>query len=230
MKNIKALTLAFLLSVFGSSYALAEYGVTVGVTGSMAMIDASGTETEGGEKNNGSADNQVGVVSVFAEYTGLVDGFTFGLDWIPMAADVSSKVKKRSDTETSVTDTTTTTSTARTQEAQAELENHLTLYASYAVNESMYVKGGAVMVDLNTLESLGTGSKYGNETVHGVLLGVGFEQEISPTSVGRIELSHTIYEGTSFKSSVARSGVTANNLIDVDLDVTMLKASIGYKF
>ena len=47
MKNIKALTLAFLLSVFGSSYALAEYGVTVGVTGSMAMIDASGTEIEG---------------------------------------------------------------------------------------------------------------------------------------------------------------------------------------
>ena len=211
MKNIKALTLALLLTLFGSSYALAEF--TVGLSGALADVSASGTETEGGEKTNGSADNQVGVVSIFAEYTGLVDGFTFGIDYIPMAADVSSKVKKRSDTE-----------------AQAELENHLTLYASYAVNETMYVKGGAVMVDLNTLESLGTGSKYGNETVHGVLLGVGFEQEISPTSVGRLELSHTIYEGTSFKSSVARSGVTANNLIDVDLDVTMLKASIGYKF
>ena len=32
MKNIKALTLAFLLTLFGSSYALAEYGFTVGVT------------------------------------------------------------------------------------------------------------------------------------------------------------------------------------------------------
>ena len=120
---------SIITDLFGSSYALAEF--TVGVSGALADVSASGTETEGGEKNNGSADNQVGVVSVFAEYTGLVDGFTFGLDWIPMSADVSSKVKKRSDTETSVTDTTTTTSTARTQEAQAELENHLTLYASY---------------------------------------------------------------------------------------------------
>ena len=32
MKNIKALTLAFLLALFGSSQSLAEYGVTVGVT------------------------------------------------------------------------------------------------------------------------------------------------------------------------------------------------------
>ena len=51
MKNIKALTLAFLLALFGSSQSLAEYGVTVGVTGSMAMIDATGSETEGGEYN-----------------------------------------------------------------------------------------------------------------------------------------------------------------------------------
>ena len=31
MKNIKALTLAFLLTLFGSSHSLAEYGVTVGL-------------------------------------------------------------------------------------------------------------------------------------------------------------------------------------------------------
>ena len=70
MKNIKALTLAFLLSVFGSSYALAEYGVTVGVTGSMAMIDASGTEIEGNAKERSDADvsNNAGVGSIFIEY------------------------------------------------------------------------------------------------------------------------------------------------------------------
>ena len=95
MKNIKALTLAFLLSVFGSSYALAEYGVTVGVTGSMAMIDASGTETEGGEKTDGSVSNNAGVGSIFVEYNNIGGtGLSLGLDYIPGSADVSSSVNK----------------------------------------------------------------------------------------------------------------------------------------
>ena len=66
MKNIKALALALLLTLSGSSYALADFAV--GIAGGIADIDASGTETEGGEKTNGSVSNQAGVVSVFAEY------------------------------------------------------------------------------------------------------------------------------------------------------------------
>ncbi len=150
MKNIKALTLAFLLSVFGSSYALAEYGVTVGVTGSMAMIDASGTETEGGEKTDGSVSNNAGVGSVFIEYNDIGGtGLSLGLDYIPGSADVSSSVNQRTDTEASVTGTATAANTSRTQKAQAELENHMTLYATYGANGA-YVKLGYVQVDLNT--------------------------------------------------------------------------------
>ena len=38
MKNIRSLTLALLLTLFGSSYALAEF--TVGVSGGIALIEA----------------------------------------------------------------------------------------------------------------------------------------------------------------------------------------------
>ena len=51
MNKIKAISLAFLLAIFGSSHSLAEY--TIGLTGSFAMIDASGQETEGGETTKG---------------------------------------------------------------------------------------------------------------------------------------------------------------------------------
>ena len=232
MKNIKALTLAFLLSVFGSSYALAEYGVTVGVTGSMAMIDASGTETEGNAKETTDADvsNNAGVGSIFVEYNDIAGtGLSLGIDYIPGTADVSSSVNQRTDAETSVTGTVTETSTSRVQKAQAELENHMTVYATYGANGA-YVKLGYVQVDLNTTESLGTGSKYGNDTLTGISYGAGVEFDVYANTIGRVEINRIEYEDISLRSSVARAGVTANNLIEADLDVTMVSASLGYKF
>tara|TARA_B100001778_G_scaffold174975_1_gene143977 strand:- start:227 stop:922 length:696 start_codon:yes stop_codon:yes gene_type:complete len=231
MKNIKALTLAFLLSLFGSSYALAEYGITVGVTGSMAMIDATGTETEGGEITRGEASNETAVGSIFVEYNNIMgSGLSLGIDYIPGSADINSGTVKRMDQETSVTDTATETTTSRTQTAQAELENHMTYYATYTADNGVYVKAGYVQVDLNTLESLGTGSKYGNDTLDGISLGAGVEFEVYDNTVGRLEIQHIDYGDIEIKSSVARSGVATNNLIDADIDVTMLSASLGYKF
>ena len=125
MKNLKALTLALILTVFSSSYALAEFAI--GVSGAIADIEASGTETEGGETNSTDVDNQAAVFSVFAEYSpGFVSGLTLGVDYIPGTADVSNEVKSRTDTETSVTSTATETTTVRSQSAQAEIEDHMT--------------------------------------------------------------------------------------------------------
>ncbi len=229
MKNIKALTLAFLIAIFSSSYALAE--MAIGISGAIADIEAGGTETEGSEVTNGEADNQVGVVSVFVEYPpAMLGGVTLGFDYIPGSADVSSDTKSRTDTETSVTGTTTETTTKRAQSAQAEIENHMTLYATYELAEGFYVKGGYVQVDLNTLESLATGSKYGNETINGLLIGAGFESDMADNMFVRGEVSFTDYDDVSIRSSVKRTGVTSANLIEADLDVTMFKASIGYKF
>ena len=48
--------------------------------------------------------------------------------------------------------------------------------------------------------------------------------------IGRMEVSHTSYDDISLSSSATRAGVTNATKIDADLDVTQLKASIGYKF
>lgn len=234
MKNIKAIILASLICVFGSSYALAE-GFSVGFTGAIADIEASGTETEGKpavvETNNAQVNNTVPVFSVFAEMNDVMGtGISVGVDYIPMSADVSNSVRKRTDVETSVTDTDTTTSTSRSQSAQAELDKHLTVYATYNIAENIYVKAGYVTVDLNTLESLGTGSKYGNIEVEGYTIGLGAQADLMADMFARVEASYTDYEDISISDTTGRTGVTTNNKIDASLDVSMLKASIGYKF
>ena len=219
MRKLHQFFIALVMLAFSSaSYAEMKYGVS----GALTFIDASGTETEGGEKNNGDADNIVVIPSVFAEYA-FSDTISVGLDYIPFKADVSDKTEKRSDTETSVTGTATTTSTSRTQQAQAELENHITLYANYNLGDGLYLKGGVANVTLNTDESLGTGSKYGNVDIMGVVLGVGIE-----SGNWRTEVAYTDYEDISLTSSVARTGVTTNNKIDADLDTLALRVSYAF--
>ena len=219
MRKIHQLVIALIMLSFTSaSYAEMKYGVS----GALTFIDASGTETEGGEKNSGDADNIVAIPSIFAEYA-YSDTVSIGIDYIPLKADVSDKTKKRSDTETSVTGTTTTTSTSRTQTAQAELENHITLYANYNMGNGLYFKGGVAQVTLNTDESLGTGSKYGEEDIMGYVIGFGVD-----SGNWRTELTYTDYEDISLTSSVARTGVTTNNKIDADLDTVALRVSYAF--
>ena len=63
MKNIKNIALALLISAFSSSVALAEF--TMGVSGAIAHINASGTETEGTEKNSDTVSHFAPVASIF---------------------------------------------------------------------------------------------------------------------------------------------------------------------
>ena len=219
MRKIHQIFIALIMLAFSSaSYAEMKYGVS----GALTFIDASGSETEGGEKNSGDANNIVVIPSIFAEYA-FSDTISIGLDYIPLKADVSDKTKKRTEQETSVTGTATTTTTSRTQSAQAELENHVTLYANYYIGNGGYIKGGIANVTLNTDESLGTGSKYGNEDIMGFVVGFGIE-----TGNWRTELAYTDYEDISLTSSVARTGLTTNNKIDADLDTLAFKVSYAF--
>ena len=219
MKKIHQIFIALVMLAFSSaSYAEIKYGVS----GALTFIDASGTETEGGEKNTGDADNIVVIPSVFAEYV-YSDTISIGLDYIPLKADVSDKAKKRTEQETSVTGTDTKVTTSRTQSAQAELENHITLYANYYLGNGGYIKGGVANVSLNTDESLGTGSKYGNVDIMGYVLGFGID-----SGNWRTEVTYTDYEDISLSSSVARTGVTTNNKIDADLDALALRVSYAF--
>ena len=199
---------------------------TMGVSGAIVDLQAEGTETETGsqtaETTNASVSNMFGTASIFVEAK--YDRFAFGLDYIPMDADVSDATHTRTDTETSVTGTDTATSTSRTQTAAAEVSDHMTLYANYYVNDSFYLHLGYASVDVNTNESLDTGSKYGNVSINGIQYGAGFQLSDNL----RLEAAYTDYDDVSITSSLARTGVTTNNKISADLDTTQLKLSYHF--
>ena len=73
----------------GKAYAEMSYGVSLALT----EINASGTETEGTEQTNADADNSVVVPSLFAEYA--IGNLSIGLDYVPLAADVSKKYQNK---------------------------------------------------------------------------------------------------------------------------------------
>ena len=61
MKKTITIVLISMLTFFGKAYAEVSFGVSAALT----KIDASGTETEGGEKTTGGADNTVIIPSLF---------------------------------------------------------------------------------------------------------------------------------------------------------------------
>ena len=218
MKKTLIVLLISMFAFVGKAYSEMSYGVSLAVT----EINASGSEVEGGETTSTDVDNTVAIPSIFVEYA-YSDQISIGLDYIPLSADVSKNTKTRKDTETSVSGTADGTSTARTNKAQAEIENHTTLYVNYGLTDSIYLKGGVAFVTFNTLESLGTGSKYGNEDVYGGVIGLGAKSDNH-----RFELVYTDYEDISLTSSTARAGVSPNNKIDADLDTVAIKYSYAF--
>ena len=226
MKKIATNFLAVLfISALSFTKAIAV-DMTLGVSGAIVNLQAEGHETETGavsaETTNASVSNMFGAGSIFAEAQ--FGRIAFGVDYIPMDADVSDRTHTRTDSETSVTDTATEVSTARTQTAAAEVSDHLTLYANFYVNDSFYLHLGHASLDVSTNESLDTGSKYGNVSIDGIQYGFGFQM----TDNFRLEAAYTDYDDVSITSSVARTDVSTNNKISADLDTTQLKLSYHF--
>ncbi len=217
--------------LFGTVSAFSADGIGIGVALSAARISASGTEVETGsqtaETHGAAVKNNTAIGSIFAEYT--KGWLTVGLDYVPVDADVSDKTKTRNDTETSTTASQTAeTSTARTQSAQAQISDHVTAYVE--VGSAAYLKAGYVQVTVDTQESLGTGSTYGNADLNGVLLGVGYKGDWGSNGFYKLEGTYTDYDTLSITSGVARTGVTTNNKITADLDVSQIKLGVGFRF
>ena len=229
MKNI---LIALFASLFISSAALAgQYGV--GVTGSFAAVSGEGTEAN----KNGDADtslrkanasNNVIVPSVFAEYT-MDNGFTIGYDYTIGSADVNSSKITRTDVTAdgneAVQDDGDTT-------AQAEIENVMQIYAEIPLHAGLYAKGGYVQMDVNTLETstVSTRATYGNDTVNGMVYGLGYKNSFGTNGFYKVEGTFTDMDSMTFQDSNTTSGTPGGNKITADLDVTKATFAIGYNF
>lgn len=237
MNKLRNILIGLVATISLTSVAYAG-GFGLGVTLSQVEIDASGSETipavtgAAAQTTNSSANNSAIIGSIFAEYSlndaswaSAGNGITIGIKHTPGAADVSDKVRSRTDTELSVTDDKTANSTSRTQTAQAEVDNYNNFYLELPVYGALYVKAGMSKIDVTTKETTNgsNGGTYGNASLDGTNLGVGFKGVSSSNIIWKLA-----YEETDFDTLNLTS--TTSNKIKADLDAKEYSLSIGYRF
>ena len=221
MKRLLVTIAAF---VMYSSTVFAD-GFGVGVSGSLALIEADGKETENAAGSETEAskftkdvENDAFIGSIFAEYISDY-GFTVGIEHTPGSADVSDKTHTRVETAVGVSGESTNGSITR--KASAEIENYNKLYVEYG--SVGYVRVGFAQLDVNTTETAQTdGGTYGNATLDGYSIGFGFKHDASDYYV-KSSIEYTDFDTLSLTSS-------SSNKLTADLDVTEFKIAVGKAF
>ena len=223
---MKKILLTTLLSVFYITSASADAGINIGVSGQMGLFSATAKETHTDTTSSSSttfksSDTEVaavGYASVFIEKT-LGDRLAIGIDYVPSALE-SDTVES---TKTDLSGTGSPLSSSKTNTVQVDFEDLTTIYLAFNISENMYVKAGAASVDVITKESLGTGSSYGNVSLDGTVLGVGYNKNFDNTMFVRVEGNYMDLDGASISN--------ADNKITLDgIDGVTGKISVGKSF
>ena len=236
MKKLKNMLIGLVATISLTSVAYAgSFGL--GVTGSYTKINASGSETEStvtgvttsGEVTSSSVDNNAIIGSIYAEYSfddaswgAAGNGITFGAEYTPGSADVSDKIHSRTDVTVNGTEA---VQDDGTRTAAAEVDKYRNFYLEIPVYGSIYVKAGMSQIDVTTKETttITTSGTYGNKTLDGTNLGIGFKGITSNNIVWKFA-----YEQTDFDTLNLTS--TTSNTIKADLDTKEVALSIGYRF
>ena len=215
---MKKIIVFLITSMFFFGHASA-IGLSVGVSGSTAVFHAEGSENENSEISKEDATGVANYTSVFAEVS-INDMFSIGADFVTesLASETS---------ETVVYDKTTSdTRTAKTNKVQVDFDNLTTYYVSVNLTPGLYVRGGAVTVDVITNESLGTGSTYGDTNMEGTVLGVGYNRTLDSGIFFRVEGNYM-----DFGSESLTATNNSENKISLNkLQGASAKISVGKSF
>ena len=139
--------------------------------------------------------------SIFAEYTlGEKYGMTFGVSYTPITSSIGAK--SRTDTAPTEDDRDAASSNdAGTYTAKATISNHATIYIEPTImptdNWGVYLKGGVARVTVNSLESIVHGtdsSAYGDETINGLMYGLGMKGVYDNGLFIKLEVIRILYE------------------------------------
>ena len=229
---MKKITIAVLATLFSYSIASAELGVSIGVSGQVGVFSASGTESEKLEKQSEDAHGVAGYTSFFIEkklsfLPGPLSRLSIGFDHV---ADTLSS-EEVSTVRTDITGAADTSGyipgvgATITNKAKIDFEDLNTTYLAFNVTDNLYVKTGWVTVDVITKETLGTGSTYGNTSVDGTMLGIGFALNKDNGLFMRFEANHVEFDNAKVTASNTDNFVEMKNL-----EGAMGKISVGKTF
>jgi len=207
-KIITTISFSFLLALglINSSSAISLEGLGIGISASHGGFYAEGTEKEELKDTGVDDTTEAGAFvanfgSVFVEYN--LGPISVGLDYVPAAIETPKNTNIQG---------------ASTNTVKGEFENHTTLYAIVPIPlGGLYLKAGAIYVDLNSVETLETGGSYGNTDTTGITAGLGYSVEAASGISIRAEVTAAQYDSVS----LTNSGVNADALTQDDQDTTI---------
>ena len=197
MNKIKAILTATLLSFVSftwvsSALAIELSAMGVGMTSGAWM--GSGKEVMGtaaGETTEEDGAFEDGAVNIFFEVSA-TDNISIGLEYWPDSVDTPEN---------------TNTQGSTTNTVKASFSNHLTLYGQVGLPLGLYAKAGVIYVDIDTKESLATGSAYSDADTMGYSLGFGYQHTLDNDVFIRAEVNAASYDDVSATSTVEAAKV-----------------------
>ena len=241
---MKTLRNLLIVAIAIASYSTVSFAGSfgVGATFSQSEISASGTENRenlGTDLNTSSVSNDVLIGSLYAEYS--TDSFSFtsegnglvlGFEMTPGSADVSDKLKTRTDASTAATRADTTSlNNGGTYSVNAAVDGYVNTYVEVPVYGMLYVKAGLSSLDVTTNETTASGSSYGDTSLDGDNYGVGLKGKFGGNLIWKAFYEETDFDQLKLTSTGnSTTGVSAANVVTADLDIKEYGLSIGYQF
>lgn len=227
------ITISFILGFISS--VSADIGVNIGLSGNLSVFHGEATEREdetlmavaGTNVDTNKEDGTLvaGYTSIFVEKTlGFLPGplgrLSIGYDMVQGTVDSNVSEQERLDK------TTTEQGIASAQKVKVEFADLNTLYATLRLTENLYLKAGTMEVDVNTKETLATGSTYGNTSLTGDMYGIGYNKTFGPGIFFRLEGTMMDFGGKTLTSQTNAE----NSVILNTLDGASARLSVGKSF
>jgi len=202
--KIAILAISF-VSFLGIQSASAVEGLSIGAAFSTAAFMGSGKETKTGSgasttkkdiTEEDGAFKEEGITSIFIEYA-VSDLVSLGVE--RFADDVSTPENLNAQKATGESEP------LKNNTVKATFADHTTFYANINMPFNTYFKLGYHMVDVETKESLATGSKYGDVDTTGISVGLGYQYTADNGIFIRAEVSASEYDDVNATSTVDTS-------------------------
>jgi hypothetical protein len=223
MNKIKTLLTALVLTFALIAPSTAD--VRIGLSAAVAQLNADGSETlkdSSTIKNHSEQANAI-IPSGFLELSHS-SGFGIGIDLVTGSADLAAGNRER----TMVSEGGGEDS--GTNKANAEVDGITSVYLIKTFDSGFFVKLGSASADVNTVETLNSGSTYKNASVDGTHYGAGFERVNDNGVFFRTALEHTDFDSLTLTGSQVGGTSGSFNTIKASVDVTTAKFSVGKKF
>ena len=209
--------------------------VNVGVSLTGGVFDAAGSEIFSGDHVSNASSTKVtkkssaegedietlfGYGSVFIEFepeaaNGML---AVGIDYVPMGLD--------SETTENVQKTGAYPGSDVTNKVDVSFDDMRTVYLKLTSEIGAYFKIGYTEVDVKTNENLGTGGKYGDTTLEGTIVGIGYNHDMADGMFVRIEGNLMDFDDVTLKNTVdTNKSVTAS-----DIEGYGARLSVGKSF